>query len=113
MLDLGDVRESARVTINGQAAANLWCVPYRAAVGKFLKPGNNRLTIDVTNLSANRIRDLDQRKVEWKIFDEINFVDIHYKPFDASQWPLTPSGLLGPVRCVPMKQQSQDPLRHE
>ena len=28
---------------------------------------------------------------------EINFVNINYKPFDAANWPLTPSGLLGPV----------------
>lgn len=103
VIDLGDVRESARVSINGRPAANLWCVPFRAPAGSFLKPGTNRLEIEVTNLSANRIRDLDARKVQWKIFDEINFVDIHYKPFDASGWPVVPSGLLGPVRLIPMK----------
>ena len=52
---------------------------------------------------ANRIRDLDARKVEWKKFHEINFVNIHYRPFDASTWPLADSGLLGPVKLVPMK----------
>ena len=63
----------------------------------------NKLEIEVTNLSANRIRDLDIRQVDWKIFHEINFVSHDYKKFDASQWPLTPSGLLGPVRLTPMK----------
>ncbi len=102
VIDLGDVRESARVIINGQAAAALFSVPYSAWVGEYLKPGRNRLEIEVTNLSANRIRDLDRRKVEWKIFYEINFVSHDYKKFDASQWPLTPSGLLGPVVLRPL-----------
>ncbi len=41
--------------------------------------------------------------MDWKIFHEINFVDHNYKKFDASKWPLTPSGLLGPVRLTSMK----------
>jgi len=35
--------------------------------------------------------------------NEINFVNINYKPFDASNWPLTPSGLLGPITLVPLR----------
>jgi hypothetical protein len=54
--------------------------------------------VEVTNLAANRIRDLDRRKVPWRIFHEINFVNIGYRPFDASAWPVFESGLLGPVR---------------
>jgi hypothetical protein len=57
----------------------------------------------VTSVAANRIRDLDRRKVEWKTFLDINFVNINYKPFDASDWPTTDCGLIGPVRLVPMK----------
>ncbi len=30
-------------------------------------------------------------------------VNIGYKPFDASDWPLRESGLLGPVRLIPLK----------
>jgi hypothetical protein len=63
----------------------------------------NKLEIEVTSVAANRIRDLDARKVEWKKFHEINFVNIHYQPFDASKWPLVDSGLLGPVKLIPMK----------
>jgi hypothetical protein len=74
-------------------------------VGRFVKPGRNVLEIEVTNLSANRIRDLDKRKVKWKIFREINSVNHNYKKFDASTWPLTPSGLLGPVTLTPMEEQ--------
>ena len=102
-LDLGDVRETARVYINGQETDLVWSLPMQTKIGQFLKPGKNTLTLEVTNLAANRIRDLDQRKVEWKKFHEINFVNIFYQPFDASAWPLQPSGLLGPVRLVPLK----------
>jgi hypothetical protein len=75
----------------------------RAKVGAFLRPGRNHLEIDVTNLAANRIRDLDRRKVPWKTMREINFVNILYRPFDASDWPLQPSGLLGPVVLTPLQ----------
>ncbi|MDO8542001.1 MAG: glycosyl hydrolase [Opitutaceae bacterium] len=103
LLDLGDVRESARVTVNGRDVTTAWSIPFRVRVGEFLKPGRNVLELAVTNLAANRIRDLDQRKVPWKIMREINFVNINYKPFDASNWPLTPSGLLGPVTLTPLR----------
>jgi len=103
-LDLGDVRESARVTLNGEEVAALWSVPYSAKVGKHLVAGVNRLEVEVTNLSANRICDLDRRGVQWRNFHDINFVDHNYRSFDATQWPLTPSGLLGPVTLVPMKE---------
>lgn len=102
-MDLGDVRESARVTVNGQPAGTAWSVPFRLNVGALLRPGRNRIEIEVTNLAANRIRDLDRRKVEWKVMREINFVNINYKPFDAADWPLTPSGLLGPVTLTPLR----------
>jgi len=103
LLDLGDVRETARVRLNGKDVTTLWAVPFRTRVGEFLKPGRNVLELDVTNLAANRIRDMDQKKVNWKIMREINFVNINYRPFDASGWSLVPSGLLGPVTLTPLK----------
>ena len=103
LLDLGDVRETARVFVNGHETDLIWSLPMRTKIGHLLKPGKNRLTLEITNLAANRIRDLDRRKVEWKKFHEINFVNIFYKPFDASNWPLQPSGLLGPVQLMPLE----------
>jgi hypothetical protein len=96
-LDLGDVRESARVRLNGRSLGTLWSRPFRVRAGSALRPGRNRLEVEVTNLAANRIRDLDRRGVEWKRFHDINVVGMDYKPFDASAWPLHQSGLLGPV----------------
>jgi hypothetical protein len=103
MLHLGDVRESARVRLNGRDVATAWSVPFQVRVGEFLKPGRNVLELDVTNLAANRIRHMDQQKAPWKIMREINFVNINYRPFDASGWALTPSGLLGPVTLTPLQ----------
>lgn len=104
LLDLGDVRESARVRLNGRDFGTLWSIPFRVRIpADVLKPAGNVLELDVTNLAANRIRDMDTRKVDWKIMREINFVNINYKPFDASGWPLQPSGLLGPVTLSPLR----------
>jgi hypothetical protein len=102
MLDLGDLRETAKVWVNGTEVDRIWSIPFRTRVGAQLHPGRNTLALEVTNLSANRIRDLDRRKVPWKNFYEINFVNINYRRFDASHWPLQPSGLLGPVRLIPL-----------
>jgi alpha-L-rhamnosidase len=95
-LDLGDMRQSARVRVNGQDNGTFIVPPYRVILDH-LKPTGNRLEVEVTSVSANRIRDLDRRHVPWKTFHDINIVDLDYKPFDASHWPLTPCGLLGPV----------------
>ena len=105
LLDLGDVRESARVRVNGKAAGVLLAHPFRLDISGLLKTGANTIEIEVTNLSANRIRDLDRRKVEWKKFHEINIVDHNYKKFDATDWPDELSGLLGPVTLIPMTSQ--------
>ena len=102
LLDLGDVRETARVFVNGVETDLIWSLPMRTKIGTLLKPGKNTLALEVTSTAANRIRDLDRRKVEWKKFYEINFVNIAYKPFDASTWSLQPSGLLGPVTLTPL-----------
>jgi hypothetical protein len=101
LLSLGDVRESARVRWNGEEVQTLVANPYQCVV-RNVRAGKNVLEIDVTNLSANRIRDLDRRKVEWRKFYDINFVNLNYKPFDASEWMLRPSGLLGPVTLEPL-----------
>ncbi|MBS7229686.1 glycoside hydrolase [Flavobacterium psychroterrae] len=102
-LNLGDVRESAKVWLNDAFIGTAWSVPYQLNIGK-LKSGKNILKVQVTNLSANRIRDKEIKGEEWKIFYEINMVDKDYKKFDATKWKLTPSGLLGPVTLTPLKQ---------
>ena len=101
-LTLGKVCESARIKINGNDAGIWWSIPFSANIGQFLKKGENILEIEVTNLSANRLADLDRKGVEWRVFKEINFVDLNYKPFNASSWKIMDSGLIGPVTLTPM-----------
>jgi hypothetical protein len=97
VLNLNEVDESARVWINGQEVGILWSIPFQARVGKYLKTGHNTIKIEVVNLMANRIRDMDIKKIQWRNYHEINFVNINYKDFDASNWNVMPSGLIGPV----------------
>jgi hypothetical protein len=96
-LDLGRVCQSARVRLNGRSVGTSLMPPFRLTLG-VLPEGESDLEIEITSTAANRIRDLDRRKVQWKIFHNINFVNVDYKPFDASGWPLHDAGLLGPVK---------------
>ncbi len=100
-LNLGDVRESAQVWLNETYIGTAWANPFTLNIGK-LKKGQNTLSIKVTNLGANRIRSMELKGEEWKIFYEINMVDKDYKKFDATKWEPTPSGLLGPVSITPL-----------
>ena len=103
LLDLGDVRESARIRLNGKDAGALIALPFRTRVGEWLQPGENLLEIEVTNLTANRIRDLEKSGADWKIMKDANIVNVNYQKFEPAKWDLVPSGLLGPVKLVPMR----------
>ena len=103
MLSLGDVRESARVRVNGHDVTTLWALPYRCLVGRYLKPGENVLGVEVTNLPANRIAEMDRKQVPWRKFKDINIATINYKKGNYAHWQPMESGLLGPVRLIPMR----------
>lgn len=94
-LNFSQIHESAKVWLNGQYAGQVWSLPYVLDITKFLKHGQNEIKIEVVNLMANRIRHLDQNNISWRNYHEINFVNIDYKPFDASDWQTMPSGLSG------------------
>ena len=99
-IDLGDVRESARVYINGQFIGCAWSVPFVLDTKGALRAGKNELRIEVTNLPANRISDLDRRGVKWRKMEEINVVDINYKKTTYDTWAPMPSGLNSTVRLI-------------
>jgi hypothetical protein len=103
VLELGRVCEAARVKLNGHDVGAVWCAPWQINLGQFLQPGKNTLEIEVTNLAANRVRDLDIRRVNWKYFYDANMNAKAGGRFDASRWPLRDSGLLGPVQLQPVK----------
>jgi len=108
LLDLGTICESARIYINGIPAGISWSVPFSMKVGSFLKPGKmNTIDIDVTNLPANRIADYDRRGVNWRIFKEINIVDVLYQKTTYDKWPVMPSGLIQSPRLIPIYLKSE------
>ena len=103
VLDLGTVCHSARARINGRSLGCRFVPPYRFEVPADVLRHENELEVEVTNLGANRIRWNDKTGVVWKIFHDINIISVKgvwsggCVPFDASDWPLHKSGMLGPV----------------
>lgn len=102
ILKFDKLYESAKIIINGQDAGMVWSLPFEINVGKYLKKGKNTIQIEVSNLMANRIRYMDQNNIPWRNYHEINFVNIDYKPFDASNWKVQPSGLDGEIQLIPV-----------
>lgn len=92
-LDLGDLRESAKVYVNDHYIGTVWAAPFTIDFDKYMKAGENKIRIEVTNLPANRIAAMDRRNIPWRKFKEINIVDINYKKTGYSDWATVPSGL--------------------
>jgi hypothetical protein len=91
-LDLGVVKETARVKLNGKDLGVVWCAPWRVEITGAVKAGANALEIEVVNLWPNRLIGDDalpeaQRKTR---------TNIGFNKAD----PLLSSGLLGPVRVM-------------
>jgi len=102
-IELEDLRESARIRINGQNAGIVWAVPFRLKIGKYMQQGINKIEIEVTNLPANRIAEMDKQKKVWRKFKDINIVDLSYKKNTYENWQPLPSGLNGSVKLIPIK----------
>lgn len=91
-LDLGEVREIAEVSINGNRAGGVWNTPYRIDIGKIAKRGRNRLSIKVANLWVNRMigdAQPDADKIAWAA-----------SPTYTAKAPMRRSGLIGPVQLL-------------
>ena len=103
VIDLGKVCHSARVTLNGCELGCRFMPPYRFEVPRGVLRGRNELCVEVTSTGANRIRWNDRMGVRWKTFHDINMISVKgvgqggVVPLDASDWPLSECGLLGPV----------------
>ena len=101
-LDLGSVKNLARVTLNGHDLGVVWKAPFKFEVpAEYLQEGVNSLEVKVINLWPNRIiGDLQPDAVrKWT--------------YTASDWytadsPLLPSGLLGPVTLKEFTEHPKD-----
>jgi len=109
LLDLGDVKESATILLNGKKIATLIGPSYSVSIPASQLKASNQLQVIVTNGMANRIIDLDKRGVQWKKFYNINMPARLPENrgadglFTAAKWQPKPSGLLGPVSITPLK----------
>ena len=92
-LSLGEVKDIARVEVNGKPAGIAWKSPFKIDLTGVLKPGSNQLTIAVTNLWVNRLIG-DQQP--WAL-RKYAFTD--FTPYKADS-SLLPSGLLGPLQFI-------------
>lgn len=89
-LDLGAVKNLARVRLNGRDLGVVWCAPWSVDISDALKPGTNELEITVANLWPNRLIGDESLPAEQRR----TWVSIN--PYTADS-PLLESGLIGPV----------------
>ncbi len=101
-LKIEDLRETAKVNLNGVDYGTIWSVPFELyiPIAMFKRNQPNAIRLDVRNLSANQARYLDTKGINWKRFYDANIVDITYHPFDASKWKPVESGIIGKVKLV-------------
>ncbi|MDE3063452.1 MAG: glycoside hydrolase [Acidobacteriota bacterium] len=93
ILDLGDVKNLAVVTVNGKELGTVWHAPYRVDVTHALKPGANQIQVQVINAWVNRLIGDQQPDATTK------YTFATWKAYKADS-PLQASGLLGPVTVV-------------
>lgn len=110
MLDMGDVRESAHVYVNGKDAGIAFSVPFRLNIGQYLKAGKNEIRIEVTGLCANYVAQMDRDGVQWRNFKDANIAvlpgyhkDPKYNTY--SWWGTVPCGLNSQVSLTPLTDQ--------
>lgn len=89
LINLGDVKNLAVVTVNGRPVGTAWHTPYELDATEALRPGSNRIEIRVTNSWVNRLIGDEQPNA-------VRYTWADVKPYTATS-PLLPSGLIGPV----------------
>lgn len=111
-LDLGKVKNMARIHINGEEAGTLWTNPWQLDITDFVKPANNNLKIEVVNLWPNRLIGDEQlpddgiQKGQWPEWllkgEERNSGRYTFTTFRhyTKDSPLLESGLIGPVSVI-------------
>ncbi|MCJ7465371.1 MAG: glycoside hydrolase [Maribacter sp.] len=96
-IDLGQVKNIAEVTLNDKNVGIFWKVPFRLDVTDELQKGRNILEVKVTNSWVNRLIGDAQPDVK----EKTTFTTM---PFYKKDSPLFPSGLLGPVTLLSVKE---------
>ena len=116
-LDLGKVKNMARVNLNGTGLGILWTAPWHFDVTEVLKEGNNTMEIEVVNLWINRLT--GDEKEPWDGIENGKWPEWLVKGkarptkrytftthrFYKKDDPLVESGLLGPVTLISQENQ--------
>ncbi|HPA20348.1 MAG TPA: glycosyl hydrolase [Verrucomicrobiae bacterium] len=102
-LELGEVNVIARVRLNGKDLGVVWTAPWSLGLTGAAKAGRNELEITVLNTWVNRLigdAALPPEKRTTKTNVGLQAGKRTFKAFQgfASEDPLMPSGLIGPVR---------------
>jgi hypothetical protein len=98
-LDLGKVREVVEIYLNGEPLGILWKPPYQMDITRFLRTGENSLTLEVANTWSNRLTG-DGLLPEGERYTKTNITGPDYQT--STLWkdaPLLESGVMGPV-CI-------------
>lgn len=98
-IDLGLVRDIARVRINGRDLGVVWTPPYLAEMSGAVQAGANTIEIDVTNMWINRLTG-DQLLPKDQRFLRTNIPPPPRDIGGDEMWHVEPAGLLGPVRIL-------------
>jgi hypothetical protein len=93
-LDLGIVKNLARVRLNGRDLGVVWTTPWRVEIANAVKSGPNDLEIEVVNLWPNRL--IGDARLPKEQRRTATNVEKFNKPVAA----LLESGLLGPVTVL-------------
>jgi hypothetical protein len=106
-LDLGIVHEVADVRINGEHNGTVWMQPYRIDITRKVRPGKNKLEVDVVNLLWNYAAGLEKpTSIPVELQEHYGTTwDQKYNAWNGLQIMKRnnknnrlPSGLMGPVR---------------
>jgi hypothetical protein len=103
-LNLGEVLDVAQVFVNGKSAGILWTSPFRIDIKNFVKEGENRLEIKITNMWINRLTG-DMNLPDDKKFCKTNQPAImkDRSPWGDETYRVQRAGLLGPVTITETK----------
>ena len=93
VLDLGNVLEMASITINGHSLPVRWTAPFQFDITGDVKPGDNRLEVEVVNLWPNRL--IGDGKLP--VTQRITKTNVRKYDEPDSEKYLRESGLIGPV----------------
>ena len=100
LLDLGTVHETAEASLNGTGLGAAWKGLRRLACGSALRPGRNRLKVDVANLWIHHVA--ASPAPDWRAVEE-SFGIRWGRYGEVKPEKIPPAGLLGPVRLVPLR----------